>query len=76
MIETEDNRLISEILEGKIASFDKLVKKYQKQIFNLCKRMLKDTDDAKDITQIVFVKAYNGLDSYNQNTSFLVGYTE
>ena len=39
--------------------------KYQKPVYNLALRMVRVPEDAEDIAQTVFVKAYEKLDSYN-----------
>jgi DNA-directed RNA polymerase specialized sigma24 family protein len=54
----EDIRLVKECLDGKGKSYEILVEKYYKVIFRLSGKFVKNYDDAEDITQAVFVKAY------------------
>ena len=47
-----------------------IVARYEKPIFNLACRMVRDADDAADITQSTFVKAYRKLETFNQSHKF------
>ena len=51
-------------------AFEKLVDKYQGPIFNVAYRMTNSYEDAEDITQSVFVKAYTKLRTYNPQFKF------
>ena len=57
-------------MKGNNKAFERLVNKYQKPIYNLALRMLKEPEDAEDIAQTVFVKAYEKLDSYDPSHQF------
>lgn len=70
MIEHEDNELVRRCLEGNPEAFEVLVEKYQKQIFNVAYRMCHNYDDAKDITQAVFVKSYEQLNRFRPKYKF------
>jgi RNA polymerase sigma-70 factor (ECF subfamily) len=65
MKEYEDSALVGRCLDGDNKSFETLVHKYQAPIYNLALRMARVPEDAEDITQTVFVKAYEKLTSYN-----------
>ena len=69
-MELEDNNLVSRCLKGDTEAFDTLVEKYYKIIFRLARKMLKNYDDAEEITQSVFVKAYENLNKYNPKYKF------
>ena len=47
-----------------------LLDRYQKPIYNLAFRMVNNIDDAADLTQTVFIKAYEKLKSYNDRYEF------
>ena len=47
-----------------------LLDRYQKPIYNLAFRMVNNIDDAADLTQTVFIKAYEKLNSYNDRYKF------
>jgi RNA polymerase sigma-70 factor (ECF subfamily) len=65
-----DAALVRECLSGNNRAFETLVRKYQQPIYNLALRMVKDTEDAMDIVQTVFVKAYEKLASYDPSHQF------
>ena len=69
-LENEDFKLVSDCLSGNGRSFEVLVEKYHKIIFRLANKLVKDFDDAEEITQSVFVKAYENLKNYNPNYKF------
>jgi RNA polymerase sigma factor (sigma-70 family) len=66
----EDFEIIKSILAGKTNDFEKLQKKYKRQIHNLIKRMIKNDDDVDDLTQESFIKAYNALNTFQFGYSF------
>jgi RNA polymerase sigma-70 factor, ECF subfamily len=65
-----DAALVRECLAGDSRAFDTLVRKYQKPLYNLALRMVRDRDDAMDIVQGVFVKVYQKLGSYDERHGF------
>lgn len=69
-MEKDDKYFVAEVLVGNINAFSGLIDKYQKQIFRLTFKMVQDYDDAKDLTQNIFIKVYQNLSSYNPNYSF------
>ena len=70
MVKEEDTVLVNQCLHGDTKSFELLVDKYQKTIFNVAFRLCNDYDDATDITQSVFIKAYEKLKNYNPKYKF------
>lgn len=70
MSERTDAELVAACLAGEDRAFEALVRKYQQPIYNLALRMVKEPEDAEDIAQTVFVKAYEKLDSYNPSHQF------
>ena len=65
-----DLELVRQVLNGKNQAFEMLVVKYQKPIFNAAFRMVQNSDDAEEIAQSAFVKAYEKLSSYNEKYKF------
>ncbi|KPJ60904.1 MAG: hypothetical protein AMJ46_04220 [Latescibacteria bacterium DG_63] len=51
-------------------TFERMVDKYEKPIFNVVFRMVNDYEDAMDITQTTFVKAYENLHRYDPTHKF------
>ncbi|MBD3308001.1 sigma-70 family RNA polymerase sigma factor [candidate division KSB3 bacterium] len=68
--ERDDFELIDLTLAGEKAAFEILVKRYSGSMYALAYRMLHDPDDAADICQDVFLKAYEALESFRKKSSF------
>ena len=66
----DDNILVKECLKGNKKSFEEIVEKYYKTIFRLSFRITRDHDNAEEITQCAFVKAYEKLDSFDTKYKF------
>lgn len=67
---SDDAALVRECLDGRPHAFGMLVDRYQTVLFNLALRMVKDVQDAEDITQTAFLKAYEKLDRYDPTYKF------
>jgi RNA polymerase sigma-70 factor (ECF subfamily) len=66
-----DSYLVERALDGDIAGFEKLVTRYQNKIMGYVGRMTNgDREEAEDITQEAFIKAYRSLDSFRGQASF------
>jgi len=66
----EDIRLVKEVLNGNLDSFNILVNKYEMQIIKFVYNMIRDKEASEDITQEVFITVYNKLFMYNPNYKF------
>ena len=69
-LDNEDFIIVSECLNGNGRSYEIIVEKYQKMVFRLANKFVKDFDDAEEITQSVFVKAYENLNKYDPKYKF------
>lgn len=67
----EDLRLVDEILNGNVDSFNIIVNKYELMMLKFVYSMIKDKEASEDITQEVFITVYNKLYTYNRNYRFL-----
>jgi RNA polymerase sigma-70 factor (ECF subfamily) len=65
-----DEILVARVLEGDKNSYRQLVEKYQNKIFSLAFDILKSKEDAEDVVQETFVKAYLSLPSFKGQSSF------
>lgn len=65
-----DNELITEVLSGNTAVFSELVKRHQRFVFTLAMRFSKRREDAEEIAQDCFIKAYKALGTYKQTAKF------
>lgn len=66
----EDLRLLERYEAGEREAFDDLVRKYQKPLYSLLYRMVSDHDDAADLLQKTFVKAFTGVSGFQKRSSF------
>jgi len=58
---TTDQALVDGLRGGRRDAFERLYADYHPAIYNLCARILGDREEAKDVTQDVFIKAFNQL---------------
>ena len=57
-------------LETRRNAFNQLVRKYQQKVYWLVRKMVVDHDDANDITQDVFIKAWTALENFRGDSKF------
>ena len=72
MTEVSEKKIIEKVLGGDANAFEELVLKYEKTVYNLALRMVGDRDDAFDMTQEAFIKAYGSLSSFRGDSKFSV----
>ncbi len=65
-----DNKLILRAKDGDMDAFEALVKKYQKSVYALCRRMTGEHQSADDLSQETFIKAYISLQKFKDGMSF------
>ncbi len=65
-----DAELVSRVQQGDIEAFDKLVVKYEKKIFRLARNITSNQEDAEDVLQETFLKAYSHLGGFQGNSRF------
>jgi RNA polymerase sigma factor (sigma-70 family) len=70
MNKTEDLYYIEAVRNGNLQAFSVLVEKYQKLVYTLALKLLKKPEDAEEIAQDTFIKAYQKLDSYEGKSKF------
>ena len=56
--------------KGDVASFNKLVLKWEKPIYNLCLRMLREPDEAAESAQEVFLSAFKNISRFRRDSQF------
>lgn len=72
MSQTSEKDIIERVLGGDANAFEELVLRYEKTVYNLALRMVSDREDACDMTQEAFIKAYNSLSSFRGDSRFSV----
>ncbi|MDP9048423.1 MAG: RNA polymerase sigma factor [Bacteroidota bacterium] len=65
-----DIELIEQTLAGNQSAYTDLVKRHQRFVFTLAMRFAKGREDAEEIAQDTFIKAYRSLSSFQQNSKF------
>ncbi len=65
-----DRELIEAIRAGDPTAYRGLVERYQGRVYGLMCGMVKDREEARDLTQEVFIKAYKNLDRFRLESSF------
>ena len=66
----EDAELVRRTRGGELRAFEGLVARYERPVFHLALRMLGNHEDARDVTQTAFVKAYQHLDQFDGRSRF------
>ncbi len=65
-----DDDLVARARDGDVAAFGKLVERYQDALFNGISRMVGQREDAEDLAQEVFVKAFRSIRRFEGRSSF------
>jgi RNA polymerase sigma-70 factor (ECF subfamily) len=70
MAEKNERALIAEMRAGSVAAFEDLMKTYEGLVYRICFGYARNREDALDITQEVFVKVYEKIESFRGSGSF------
>jgi len=70
MDESQESQLVGEAIRGSRAAFAALLERYEKPVFNAAFRILGDFEDARDVTQSTFLKAYENLETFDEKYRF------
>src|ERR1700723_488994 len=65
-----DVALVNRARQGDVAAFEKLVRQYDRQIFRIAQHITQNREDAQDVVQDAFLKAYEKLDQFQGNSKF------
>lgn len=65
-----DRALIARAQRGDIGAFNELVQRYEKSVYNFAYRLSGNYDNANDIAQDAFIRAYNAINSFRGDASF------
>jgi RNA polymerase sigma-70 factor (ECF subfamily) len=67
---SDDQKIITAVLAGNKDAYSALVQRYQRPIFNLMLRVTSSYEDASDLAQETFIKAYEKLDTFRLGARF------
>jgi RNA polymerase sigma factor (sigma-70 family) len=70
MDERTDPELVKDSLNGREDAFAELVRRHQDSVFGLAVSMTRNHEDAADMAQDAFIRAYNKLEQYNPDYAF------
>ena len=70
MDSSDDQQVIRAVMNGNVNAYSILVQQYQRPIFNLMYRVTGSYEDAKDLAQETFIKAYEKLDHFRMGARF------
>ena len=65
-----ESHIIDEILNGRMFRYEYFVETYSRQVFSTIVRIIDKPEDAEELTQDVFMKAFKNLSSFNGKSTF------
>jgi RNA polymerase sigma-70 factor (ECF subfamily) len=68
--EDDDRTLVWRCRQGDQAAFGQLITRYQRPVFNAALRLLREPEEAKDVAQTTFLKAFERLADYDPRFKF------
>jgi RNA polymerase sigma-70 factor, ECF subfamily len=69
-VDTDDAVLVERVRGGDVAAFEPLVEKYRQRVYRLAFNVLRNQEDAWDVAQDAFIKAYRALPSFRGQSKF------
>jgi len=69
-VSAEERSLIERCKRGDLGAFNDLVRRYEKQVYNFAYRLTNNYDDANDVAQEAFLRAFNAIGSFRGDASF------
>ncbi|MCQ2011307.1 RNA polymerase sigma factor SigW [Sporolactobacillus sp. STSJ-5] len=69
-MDQSEKRLIKKIRKGDQQAFAELVERYKNSVFAICLRMVGNAQEAEDLSQEAFIRAYNHIDQYDHERKF------
>src|SRR5947199_7029824 len=68
--EVDESQLVTKARAGDSAAFNELVNRYERKIYRLAKHITQNDEDAEDVLQEAFMKAYSHLDGFQLQSKF------
>jgi RNA polymerase sigma-70 factor (ECF subfamily) len=69
-VQSDDGALVERVRGGDVAAFEPLVEKYRQRVYRLAYNVLRDKEDAWDVAQEAFIKAYKALPTFRGQSAF------
>ena len=70
MPDLDDLALVERCRSGDVTAFEPLVQKYRQRLYRLAFNVLRDTEEAWDVAQEAFIRAWEGLPSFRRQSAF------
>ena len=70
MVDLDDAALVERCRAGDVSAFEPLVEKYRQRVWRLAYNVLRDREEAWDVAQEAFIKAYQALPSFRGQSAF------
>src|SRR6476660_4733895 len=67
--EADDRTLVAAFLDGRREAFDVIVERHRRNVYQLCYRFVGNHEDASDLAQDVFVRAFKGRRKFKGDSS-------
>jgi RNA polymerase sigma-70 factor, ECF subfamily len=68
--EVSDADLVRQAKAGDLAAFEALTSRHERLVYSLARRILRQEEDAEDVTQATFLSAVEHLEGFRQESSF------
>ncbi len=68
--DVDDRELVRRVKSGQTQAYGELIRRYQDRVFNACWRICGHLEDARDLTQDAFLKAFENLGAFRQESGF------
>jgi len=65
-----DEEIVRRVLEGDLASFELIMRRYNQRLFRVARSMLRDDAEAEDVVQEAYVRAYENLSQFAGRSRF------
>jgi RNA polymerase sigma-70 factor (ECF subfamily) len=69
-VDTDDSVLLERCRAGDLAAFEPLVEKYRQRVWRLAYNVLRDQEEAWDVAQEAFIRAYQALPNFRGQSAF------
>lgn len=70
MNEPEDDQLVAQAKAGDLEAFTRLVERHQQKVYQVVRRLVRDHEDAADLTQETWMNVYRSLGDFREQASF------
>jgi RNA polymerase sigma-70 factor (ECF subfamily) len=66
----DEMALVHAAKRGEVTAFEQLIKRYDRNIFRIAQHITQNREDAEDVVQDAFLKAYENLEQFQENSKF------